>query len=122
MNEHPLQRLIDAPLADACKINPPAGKRPNPRAKKPEYYGGPDGQALSPRQLRERKKKAEAAKLEALFDYHASTDLEPRRVAEHLGLYRQEQTGTDINGKPTFSRVLDVERVEEQLAWRRKAQ
>lgn len=120
--KHPLQSYIDAPLADACKINLPQGRRSAPRAKKADYSDDIGCPKISGKELRERKVKAEADKLSSLFDYYyAKTDLDAERVAKHLALYRQTQTGTDDKGKPVFTRVLDVERAEQQLAWRRSA-
>jgi hypothetical protein len=116
--KHPLQSLIDAPLADAVKINLPAGRRPAPRAKKPEYGDELGCPKLTGKEIRQRKEKTAAAKLDALFDYYAGTDLTPEKVTAHLGLYRNEQTGV-VDGKPTFKQVPDVERVAAQLAWRR---
>jgi hypothetical protein len=118
---HALQSLIDAPLANACKVNLPAGKRSAPRAKPHDLSDDIGCPKLSTKELREIKKRNEAAKLASLFDYYATTELTGDRVAEHMGLYRQERTGEDKEGKPIFSRVLDVERADQQLAWRRKA-
>lgn len=116
---HPLQSLIDAPLADATKKNVPSGKRATPRGSKSGHGDEIGFPKVSGKELRERKAKAAAEKLGKLFDYYAATDMPAERVAEHMGLYRQEQAGTDAKGKPTFSRVLDVKRAEEQLSWRR---
>lgn len=119
--KHPLQALIDAPLANACKLNLPAGRAPAPRAKKADYGDDIGCPKVGARELRERKKKAEQQKLDALFDYYAATELSAKRVAEHMGLYRQEQVGVDDNGKALFKRVPDIERAHAQLSWRRKA-
>lgn len=116
---HPLQSLIDAPLADPIKIFSPGGKRPAPRSPKIEYADDIGVPKLTSKQVRERKDKAAAQKLDALLTYYAGTDLPAEKIAEHLGLYRQEQTGVDDKGKPTFARVLDVKRVEREMAWRR---
>jgi hypothetical protein len=115
-----MQALIDAPLANAAKINIPAGRRSSPRAKKLEYDDGIGCPKVSPKELRERKDKAASAKLDALFDYYATTELSPERVAQHMGLYRNIETGIDDKGRPAFTRVLDVELATAQLAWRRK--
>jgi hypothetical protein len=64
--------------------------------------------------------KAAAEKLDKLFDYYAASNLTAEKVAERMGLYRQEQNGVDEAGKPVFVRVLDVKRADEQLSWRRK--
>lgn len=116
-----MKALIDAPLADACKINLPAGKRSARRAQKIDYGDDIGCPKLSRKEIAARNAKAADNKLSSLFDYYATTDLSARRVAEHLGLYRKEQTGTDEAGKPVFSRVLDVKRAEGELAWRRKS-
>lgn len=117
---HPLQSLIDAPLADAAKINLPAGRRSAPRGKK-EVYGDEIGcPKVSAKELRERREGAALAKLNTLFDYYATTALTAEQVATHMGLYRREQVGEDDTGKPKFERVLDVKLAEQQLAWRRQ--
>jgi hypothetical protein len=119
-NKH-MQSLIDAPLANAIKVNLPGGKLAARRSPKPEYGDEIGCPKVSAKELKERKRKAEEAKRSDLYDYYAATDLTPKRVAEHMGIYRQEQTGTDDQGKPVFARVLDVKTVEAQLAWRRKS-
>lgn len=120
MNQE-MKALIDAPLANACKVNLPAGKRSIPRGQKDQGDGDLGCPKVSAKELRERKRKAGDAKLNALFDYYAATSLTAQKVAEHMGLYRQEQIGTDEqSGKPIFTRVLDVKRVDDQLSWRRK--
>jgi hypothetical protein len=116
-----LQSLIDAPLANATKINLPGGKSPAPRPKKSDATDDIGGPKLTMKQVRERKDRAAAERLSKLFDYYATTDLTAEKIAEHLGLYRNTQTGTDKDGKPIISRVLDVERAEQQIAWRRKS-
>lgn len=115
-----MRSLIEAPLADPARIYAPGGKRPAPRGPKVEYddIGCPK---ITGKELAAYKKKVANDKLEALYAYYATTDLTAEKIAEHIGLYRQEQTGVDDKGKPTFARVLDVERVEKQLAWRRAA-
>lgn len=114
-----MKALADAPLANPIGIYLPEGKRPAPRARKAECddIGCPK---VSSKELRERKQKALAARTEALFDYYAKTELTAERVAEHMGLYRNEQTGFDDKGKPIMVRVLDVKRADDHLAWRRK--
>jgi hypothetical protein len=113
-----MKAMIDAPLADAVKINLPAGKRPAPRSR--VEHGDDIGcPKVSARELQERRKRAAQEKLDKLFDYYAGTKLDASKVAEHMGLYRQEQTGTDDKGKPVFTKVLDVERASVQLEWRR---
>lgn len=111
-----LQALIDAPLANALRLNIPGGKEalpPRPR--------GQREQSLSPaeRKARERKAADAAKKLDSLFDYYAGTDIPPAKVAEHMGLYKIVETGEVVEGKPVTERVLDVERAAAQLAWRR---
>lgn len=118
---HPLQSLIDAPLADATKTNVPGGKRPASRGSKAGHGDEIGFPKVSGKELRERKAKAAEEKLNKLFDYYATTDMSAARVAEHMGLYRQQQNGTDDKGRPTFERVLDVKQAAEQLAWRRKS-
>jgi hypothetical protein len=121
MTKHPLQSLIDAPLANATKINLPEGRRPATRAPKPEYVDEIGVPKLTGKQVREHKEKGRSAKLEALYDYYAGTDLPVERITEHLGLYRNEQSGVDENGKPIMVRVLDTKLVGQQIEWRRKA-
>lgn len=116
-----LRQLIDAPLANATRINLPAGKRAPVRAVKAEETDDIGCQKLTPKQVRERKGKATSAKLETLFDYYAGTNLSDAKIAEHMGLYRNEQNGVDKVGKPIMVRVLDVKLVEQQMAFRRKA-
>jgi hypothetical protein len=116
-----MEALVDAPLANATKVYLPAGKRSAPRGKKVEYGDEIGCPKVSAKELRERKQKAAQDKLAALFDYYARTTLDARRVAEHMGLFRNEQTGVDDAGKPVFARVLDEKRAEAKLAWRRRA-
>lgn len=120
MIDKKMQALIDAPLADPWKIHLPEGRRPLPRGSRD---GGDSIECpkLSGKELSDRKTKATSEKLGKLFDYYAATDLDAKRVAEHMGLYRQVQIGVDDKGKPTFERSLNVEEAEAQLAWRRKA-
>jgi hypothetical protein len=115
-----MQALIDAPLADATKVNLPAGRRSAPRAKKAEYADEIGCPKLKTSEVRARKQKAEDEKLGKLFDYYAGTDLTAEKIAEHMGLYRNDETGVDDKGKPTFTRVLDVRRAQEQIEWRRR--
>lgn len=74
---------------------------------------------LTRQELREREAKAAASKLEALLDYYATTDIEPEHIAKLLGVYRFEPDGVDEEGNPKSRKVLDVERVEASLKWRR---
>ena len=115
-----MRSLIEAPLADPARIYAPGGKRPAARGPKVEYddIGCPK---ISSKEMAARKKRVANDKLEALYAYYATTDLTAEKIAEHMGLYRQEQTGVGEDKKPIFTRVLDVERVEKQLAWRRAA-
>lgn len=115
-----MQALIDAPLADATKINLPAGRRTAKRVKNPEFQDEIGCPKATAKELRERRQRAADDKLGKLFDYYASTSLTPEKVAEHMGLYRNEETGVDDKGKPTFTRVLDVRKAKEQLEWRRR--
>lgn len=113
---HALQNLIDAPLSDACKINLPKGRRATPRAN--IEYGEEIGAKLTKSEVATRRKSSADAKLAKLFDYYAGTDLSAERVAEHMGVHKQVQVGTEF-GKPVYERVPDVEKVERELAWRR---
>lgn len=74
---------------------------------------------LTRQELRERAAKHAASKLEALLDYYATTDISAEHIASLLGIYRMEPNGVDEEGKPLFQKVLDVERVEASLKWRR---
>lgn len=106
-----MKSLVEAPLANATKINLPQGRKPAPRSD----GGGPEQRRFAA----DRRAAGVSSKRSALFDYYATTDTPADRVAEHLGLYRKEQTGSDDKGKPIFSRVLDVKLAETQLAARR---
>jgi hypothetical protein len=119
--DHYMQALIDAPLANATKLNSPGGRRSAPRKSAPQYEDEIGCPKVSQKELRARKKAAEQAKYAALYDYYAQTDLTPDRVAQHMGLYRNEQTGVDDKGKPVFARVLNVKLAADELGWRRKA-
>lgn len=115
-----IKKLVEAPLADPLKINIPGGRDalpPRPRQPKEQRYPAPGD--LTPKQVRERKALDEQAKREKLYDYYATTDLPAERVAEHVGVYRLEEDGTDDAGKVKYKRVLDVAKVEAALAWRR---
>lgn len=121
-----LQSLVAAPLANPLKINgDPAnlngGKPyPAPRARKPPTTPHPND--LTRKQLRERKEKEHNAKLEMLYAYYATTDKDAATVAQHMGVFRLDQTVVDKEtGKPIHTKTLDVERVEAQLKWRREA-
>ena len=116
--EYPLKALIDAPLANPARINLPMGRRPAPRSSPQPHERRPGD--LTPKQVRERKAKATTDRQEKLLDYYATVDVPVERVAEHVGLYRQEQTGRDDSGNPIFSRVLDVERAKAALDRRRR--
>lgn len=114
-----MQALIDAPLADPNKIYLPDGKRRAPRSPRADCGDMPP--KITGAQLAERKSTALSRKLDALYAYYAATDLSIERIAQHMGLYRQEQTGVDEKtGKPIFARVLDLKQVEANIAWRRK--
>jgi hypothetical protein len=120
MMDERMKALIDAPLADPAKIHLPDGKRVirrGPRYQEHDSIGAPK---VSREELTRRKEKAAAEKLDKLFDYYAASNLTAEKVAERMGLYRQEQNGVDEAGKPVFVRVLDVKRADEQLSWRRK--
>ena len=112
-----LRALIDAPLANPAKINLPAGRRSAPRVKMERPPPRPGD--LTPAQVRERKAKALSAKQELLLDYYATTEIPASRIADHVGLFHQVQTGTDKQGKPIYTREPDVKRVEAALKWRR---
>lgn len=120
MMDERMKALIAAPLADPSKIFLPEGKRRISRGPRPQYEDGIEAPKVSGKELAERRSKAAWKKLEALYDYYAGTNLTAERIAEHMGVYRQEQTGVDDKGKPVFVRVLDVKTVEAQIAWRRK--
>lgn len=110
-----MQALIDAPLANPGKLNLPEGRRPIERGRK---VPAPDG--LTPAQVKERKAKEAADKLAKLLDYYATTDLPAEKVARDIGLSRMVEDGVDEDtGKVKFKRVLDVEKAEAELAWRR---
>lgn len=115
-----MQALIDAPLADAAKIYLPDGKRRISRGPRPQYEDGIEAPKVTSKEIAERKSKAAWKKLEQLYDYYAKTDLTAEKIAQHMGIYRQQQTGVDDKGKPIFGRALDVKTVEAQIAWRRK--
>src|SRR2546423_948271 len=116
-----MQSLIDAPLADPNKVYLPEGKRRAPYSPRAKYHGDEMPKGLSRSQLAERKQKARDEKLDKLYAYYAGTDLSIERIAEHMGIYRQEQTGVDEKtGKPVFVRKLDLKEVEANIAWRRK--
>lgn len=119
MIDKKLQGLIDAPLADPWKIYLPEGRRKASRGSRAETGDDIGCPKLTHKALIERKDKALSGKINALLDYYATTDLPAERVAEHVGLYRKEQTGVSEDGEPIFARVLDVGRVRQQLAWRR---
>jgi len=122
LDREALQFLAEKPLDTAERIGKiwlPLGRKPAPRATKPEYI--PQAGDLTPAQVRERKAKAFTAKQQKLLDYYATTDLEAETVARHIGMFRMVETGTDDKGKPIVAKVLDVEGVAAQLAWRRKA-
>lgn len=119
-----LRKLAEAPLANPLKINADLpnlnGGRPFPAPREKRVNnGGRDGH-LTNAEVRAMKEKAQAEKLETLFAYYATTDKDAATVAQHMGLYKKVQTGADEEtGKPTYERVLDVERAAEQLKWRR---
>jgi hypothetical protein len=117
-----MRALVEAPLADPSRIYLPEGRGTVRRARPPSDISDETdgGLRLSRSKVAQMKERQAAEKLTKLFDYYAATDLSPERVAEHLGLYRSIQTGTDEKGRPTFDRILDVERAAAQLEWRRK--
>ena len=113
-----LKALVDAPLANPLAINLPEGRRPAPRDNSPARQHRPGD--LTPDQLRAKRANEANAKLATLYDYYAGTEVPPERVAEHLGVYRTEEDGTDDKGQVKYKRVLDVEKVRSELAWRRQ--
>ena len=80
-----MKRLVDAPLANALRLNLPEGKAPAPRAIKPEYHCE-ELPKLTAKEVRARRTEATNAKVCAILDYYATTEVPPRRIAEHLGL------------------------------------
>lgn len=123
MIDRKMQALIDAPLADPVKINLPEGRQLAKRGSRIRDTGDETdgGLRLTRQQSIDRKEKAANEKLQTLFDYYAKTSHTPERIAELMGLYRHQQVGIDDKGKATFVRVLDVERVRQQIEWRRRA-
>jgi hypothetical protein len=121
MTDRTLQSLIDAPLADPLKLaihGEPRKIKRGPRVRENDDIGAPK---LTRAQLDERKDKARWDKLDKLYAYYAGTDLSIERIAEHMGIYRQEQTGVDEKtGKPIFVRKLDLKDVEANIEWRRR--
>jgi hypothetical protein len=112
-----LKALADAPLANPLAINLPEGRRSQPREVAPAQEHRPGD--LTKTQLAERKRDEEYAKLSKLFDYYATTDIPVERVAAHVGVYRMVEVGSE-DGKPVYERQLDIERVRQELDFRRK--
>jgi hypothetical protein len=117
-----LKALVDAPLANPLRLNIPGGKEalpPKPRAVSEVKQHRPGD--LTARQVRERKAAAEQQKLDALYNYYATTDVPAERVAEHIGVRKLVEDGTDDAGKMKYKSVLDVDTVRHALAVRRQA-
>lgn len=113
-----LRKLVEAPLANAVKINLPQGRQPARREKVERAFPAPND--LTPAQVRENKAKAISDKRQKLLDYYATVDISAEQVARHIGMFVLVQTGVDEEtGKPTYKRELDVKTVEAQLAARR---
>lgn len=115
-----LKALVDAPLANPLAINIPGGRDalpPKPREVKPAEQHRPGD--LTKAQLAERKRDEEYQKLSTLFDYYSTTNIPAERVAQHVGVYRMVEIGSE-DGKPVYERQLDVERVRQELDFRRK--
>jgi hypothetical protein len=108
-----MKSLIDAPLANASKLNLPQGRQ---SARGRRVARDPVADA----EVRARKAAALNAKVSTLLDYYASADTPAERVAEHVGYFRKEQSGVNKRGKAVFINVPDVERAERELAWRRE--
>lgn len=107
-----MRALIEAPLANATKTNLPKGRKAIARER--------TDPALA-KLARERREASLSAKQEQLLDYYATTAVPAERVAEHVGFFNRVQTGTSKTGRPIFTRVPDVGRVEAALKWRRDA-
>jgi hypothetical protein len=112
-----LKALVDAPLANPLAINLPEGRKPAPREVAPAQEHRPGD--LTKAQLAEKRKRAADEKLSALFDYYATTDIPVERVAQHVGVYKMVEVGSE-DGKPVYERQLDIERVRQELDFRRK--
>jgi hypothetical protein len=119
-----LKALVDAPLADPLRLNIPGGRDalpPKPREKR-EHLSPTEKKErgyLTGKQLAQRKHDEAYKKLSTLFDYYSTTDIPAERVAEHCGVYRLVEVGSE-DGKPVYERQLDVERVRQELDFRRK--
>lgn len=85
-----MQALIDAPLANPLKINLPAGRSPARRAAKPEYEGEFTPEKLTSKQIRERRQDQFSAKLSAVLDHYARTDVPFDRIEAHTKLSSQQ--------------------------------
>jgi hypothetical protein len=108
-----MKSLVDAPLANASKLNLPQGRQPTRSGRT----------VLDPAEraaIQARKEAALNAKVSALLDYYAGTSVPARRVAEHVGFFRKQQNGANKRGKAVFINVPDVERAERELAWRKE--
>lgn len=121
-----LKALVDAPLADPLRLNIPGGRDalpPKPRERREHLSPAEKKERgyLTGKELAQRKHDEAYAKLSTLFDYYSTTDIPVERVAQHVGVYRMVEIGTDEDGKPKYERQLDVERVRQELDFRRKS-
>lgn len=115
-----LKALAAAPYCKTIgKINLPKGRLPAKREVAPE---APPGTGISRDEVKQRRVQAHTAKQEKLLDYYAGTDIPAERIAEHVGIYRTEEykpEGWEEGDRLATRKVLDVERTEASLKWRR---
>jgi len=77
--------LVDLPLADPLKLYVYPGERPKLKRGPRAQYTDEIGEKLSRRQVDEMKIDAKSKKVNALWDYYATTQVPFERVAEHTG-------------------------------------
>jgi len=81
--------LIDSPIDTAARANKlllPEGVRASKRLPKPEYYDSVTAPKIARSELEKRKADAASAKLVAVLDYYATTQVPFDRIAAHTKL------------------------------------
>lgn len=114
-----LQRLADASMSVPGQALKKAKAEAPPRPKRQRIAAEVTSlPKLTTQQLRERAAKLLDEKRETLLQHYAKTDLPPERVAEHVGITKQVDTGKKwSDGNPVMQTVPDVERVAARLEW-----
>lgn len=87
-----MQALIDAPLADPLKLYLPKGTKIQRRGPRHAHVDNIGAEKLTKAQLDKRRGNLADAKMGAVLDYYATTDVPIDRIAAHTGLTLERAT------------------------------